>query len=104
MKRNLLVLSMFVSAFVLNVTEALKRIDEEKRLMVKEVTLDMSNSMRLIAQRCFPNAMRTIDRFHVQKLACDALQEMRVATDGMPSRKIRMPGKRPDARAKHTTL
>ena len=61
------------------VTEALKRIDEEKRLMVKEVTLDMSNSMRLIAQRCFPNAMRTIDRFHVQKLACDALQEMRVA-------------------------
>ena len=61
------------------VTEALKRIDEEKRLMVKEVTLDMSNSMRLIAQRCFPNAMHTIDRFHVQKLACDALQEMRVA-------------------------
>lgn len=65
-----------IIAIVKGVTEALKRIDEEKRLMV---TLDMSNSMRLIAQRCFPNAMRTIDRFHVQKLACDALQEMRVA-------------------------
>ena len=36
----------------------------------------MSNSMRLIARRCFPNAMRTIDRFHIQKLACDALQEI----------------------------
>ena len=41
--------------------------------------MDMSNSMRLIARRCFPYAMRTIDRFHIQKLACDALQEMRIA-------------------------
>ena len=55
------------------------RIDEDKRLMVKEITMDMSNSMRLIAKRCFPNAIRTIDRFHIQKLACDALQEMRIA-------------------------
>ena len=54
------------------VIEALMRIDESKRLMVKEITMDMSNSMRLIARRCFPNAMRTIDRFHIQKLACDA--------------------------------
>ena len=61
------------------VTEALMRIDEDKRHSVKEITMDMSNSMRLIARRCFPNAMRTIDRFHIQKLACDALQEMRIA-------------------------
>ena len=61
------------------VTEVLMRIDEDKRLTVKEITMDMSNSMRLIARRCFPNAMRTIDRFHIQKLACDALQEMRIA-------------------------
>ena len=61
------------------VIEALMRIDDDKRLMVKEITMDMSNSMRLIARRCFPKAMRTIDRFHIQKLACDALQEMRFA-------------------------
>ena len=61
------------------VTEALMRIDEDRRHVVKEITMDMSNSMRLIAKRCFPNAMRTIDRFHIQKLACDALQEMRIA-------------------------
>ena len=61
------------------VVEALMRIDESKRNLVREITMDMSNSMRLIAKRCFPRAIRTIDRFHVQKLACDALQEMRIA-------------------------
>ncbi len=61
------------------VTEALMRIGEDKRMMVKEITMDMSNSMWLIAKRCFSNAIRTIDRFHIRKLACDALQEMRIA-------------------------
>ena len=61
------------------VTEALMRIDRDRRLTVREITMDMSNSMRLIARRCFPNAMRTIDRFHLQKLASEALQEMRIA-------------------------
>ena len=61
------------------VIEALMRIDEDKRMMVKEITMDMSNFMRLIARRCFLNSMRTIGRFHIQKLACDALLEVRVA-------------------------
>ena len=61
------------------VTKALMRIGEDKRQIVKEITMDMSNSMQLIARRCFPNAMRTIDRFHIQKLTYDALQEMRIA-------------------------
>ena len=84
------------------VTEALMRIDEDKRLMVKEITMDMSNSMRLIAKRCFPNAMRTIDRFHIQKLACDALQEMRIAHRWVPFKQTLMQGKKPNAWAKHT--
>ena len=85
------------------VTEALMRIDEDKRLLVKEITMDMSNSMRLIARRCFPNAMRTIDRFHIQKLACDALQEMRIAHrwDAIQAGHG-CPGKKPNAWAKHT--
>lgn len=62
-----------------SVTEVIMRIDGEKRRQVKEITMDMSNSMHLIAKRCFPNAIRTIDRFHIQKLANDALQEMRIA-------------------------
>lgn len=61
------------------VIEALSRIDEGDRSLVREITMDMSNGMSLIARRCFPKAIRTIDRFHIQKLACDALQEMRIA-------------------------
>ncbi|GEM_PF-1698664 len=57
------------------VTKAVMRIGEDKRQIVKEMTMDMSNSMQLIARRCFPNAMRTIDRFHIQKLTYDALFE-----------------------------
>lgn len=62
-----------------DVIDTLKLIPENLRFMVKEVTMDLSNSMNLIVRCCFPKASRTIDRFHVQKLACDALQEMRIA-------------------------
>ena len=66
------------------VTEVIMCIDEQS--VVREITMDMSNSMHLIAKRCFPNAMRTIDRFHIQKLANDVLQEMRIATMELPLR------------------
>lgn len=61
------------------VINVLDKIPEEKRDRVEEVTLDMANSMRKIVRSCFPNANRVIDRFHVQKLAYDALQEMRIS-------------------------
>ena len=61
-----------------NVIKALKRIPENLLDMVKEVTLDLSDSMRKIVRMCFPSAMRVIDRFHIQKLACDAVQEIRI--------------------------
>ena len=60
------------------VIQVLERIPQEKLDQVEEVTLDLSDSMRKIIRRCFPNANRVIDRFHVQKLAYDALQEMRI--------------------------
>jgi transposase len=60
------------------VIEVLEKIPEEKLNQVEEVTLDMAESMRKIVRRCFPNANRVIDRFHVQKMAYDALQEMRI--------------------------
>jgi len=61
------------------VIEVIEKISEDKRDRVKEVTLDLSDSMRKIVRRCFPEADRVIDRFHVQKLAYDALQEIRIA-------------------------
>ncbi|MGL5937922.1 MAG: transposase [Phocaeicola sp.] len=58
-----------------DVINTLRLIPLELREQVKEITMDFSNGMNLIARRCFPKAIRTIDRFHMQKLACDALQE-----------------------------
>ena len=38
----------------------------------------MAGSMNLIAQKCFLKATRVTDRFHVQKLAYDAVQQLRI--------------------------
>ncbi|MFR9534542.1 MAG: transposase [Rikenellaceae bacterium] len=61
-----------------SVIKAIQRISHAKRRSVNEITMDMSNSMCKIAQTCFPRAQRVIDRFHLQKLACDAVQEIRI--------------------------
>jgi transposase len=84
-----------------DVNAVLDKVPEEKLNMVEEVTLDMSESMRKIVRHSFPKAQRVIDRFHVQKLAFDAIQEMRIAhrwdainqeTDGRE--KARLAGKK----------
>ena len=56
----------------------LERIPVRKRNKVKEVTMDMAANMIKAIRRCFNNAERVIDRFHVQKLAYDAVQEVRI--------------------------
>lgn len=61
-----------------SVIGVLERIPEKARELVKEVTLDMAGSMNKIVKRCFPGASLVIDRFHVQKLAYDAVQELRI--------------------------
>ena len=58
------------------VIEQILKISRKLRLKVREITLDMAGSMKLIAKRCFPNAVQVIDRFHVQKLATEALQDL----------------------------
>lgn len=60
------------------VADELLKINRKIRKKVTEITLDMAGSMKLIAKRCFPNAVQVIDRFHVQKLAIEAVQEMRI--------------------------
>lgn len=60
------------------VIKILHKIPLKQRNKVKEVTLDMAGNMGLIVKKSFPNATLVIDRFHVQKLALDALQEIRI--------------------------
>lgn len=60
------------------IIEQLLKIPKPLRDKVKEITLDMANSMKLIAKKCFPKAIQVTDRFHVQKLALEALQDIRI--------------------------
>jgi transposase len=60
------------------VSTLLKKISLNKRNIVKEVTLDLARNMELIATNSFPNANLVSDRFHVQQLSTEALQEMRI--------------------------
>jgi transposase len=56
----------------------LEKIPLKKRKIVKEITLDMAPTMEKIARYTFPNANLVTDRFHVQKLAYEAVQEIRI--------------------------
>lgn len=60
------------------VIEKLQKLPLRLRNKVEEITLDMAGSMNLIAKKCFPNAVLVTDRFHVQKLAIEAVQELRI--------------------------
>lgn len=60
------------------IIEVLNRIPERLRQQVQEVTIDMAASLNLAVKRCFTKAHKVIDRFHVQKLAFDAVQEVRI--------------------------
>ena len=61
------------------VVDAINHINFFEREKVREITMDFSNSMHSIAQQCFPWAECVMDRFHMQKMCCDAMQECRVA-------------------------
>lgn len=61
-----------------DVIAALERIDPRLRDMVTEITMDFSDTMEAIATACFPKADIIVDRFHAQKLAYDAMQEIRM--------------------------
>lgn len=61
-----------------DVIAALERMDATIRDKVTEITMDFSDTMEVIATTCFPKAEIIVDRFHAQKLAYDAMQEIRM--------------------------
>lgn len=60
------------------VIKHLLKIPRKLRHQVKEVTLDMASNMKLIVDHCFVKAIQVIDRFHVQQLSLEALQNIRI--------------------------
>lgn len=49
----------------------------EERLKVRHVSIDLSLAFRKMVQECFPNAQIAADKFHVVRLANDALDSIR---------------------------
>ena len=60
------------------VSEILRKVPREIRRRVKTVTTDLSSAMMLTVRTVFPKAMLINDRFHVQQLVTDAIDQMRI--------------------------
>lgn len=61
-----------------DIVATLMKLSADKRLQVKEVTLDMAKNMESAVKEVFRNATLVTDRFHVIKLAMEALQHIRI--------------------------
>lgn len=61
-----------------DVVTALLLVPEAVRKQVGEVTMDFSCSMAAIIEEVFPWAYRVLDRFHMQKMAIDAVNNLRL--------------------------
>jgi len=61
-----------------DIARVLNQIPHEKRSTVTEVTMDMAETMEAAVKLSFPRAKIVIDRFHVQQLVSEAVQEIRI--------------------------
>lgn len=61
-----------------DVVAALMLVPEIIRKQVGEITMDFSSSMAAIAEEVFPWAYRVLDRFHMQKMAIEAVNNLRL--------------------------
>lgn len=60
------------------VSEILRKVSREIRRRVKTVTTDLSSAMMLTVRNVFPKAKLINDRFHVQQLVSEAIDQMRI--------------------------
>lgn len=60
------------------VVSALKKIPMSKRREVRTVTTDLSSAMMLTVRKAFPGAKLINDRFHVQQLMSEAVDQLRI--------------------------
>ncbi len=60
------------------IAQVLARLPAEARHTVTEVTMDMAANMELAVKQSFPCAKIVTDRFHVQQLVSEAVQDIRI--------------------------
>lgn len=70
---------MFEGTDASKIASRLGTVEQGLRNQVTEVTLDMSPAMESIVRTALPNARLVTDRFHVQQLVSEALQEIRIS-------------------------
>lgn len=61
-----------------SVSAILNKIQLRRRLKVKTVTTDLSSAMMLTVRKSFPGASLINDRFHVQQLVSEAVDQLRI--------------------------
>lgn len=60
------------------VSSILRKVPLKQRLKVKTVTTDLSSAMMLTVRTVFPGASLVNDRFHVQQLISEAVDQLRI--------------------------
>lgn len=60
------------------VSSFFKLLPHKARIQVKTITTDLSSAMMLTARKCFPAAKLINDRFHVQQLLSEAVDQIRI--------------------------
>ena len=60
------------------VSDIFRRLPFKCRILVKTITTDLSSAMMLTVRKCFPAAKLINDRFHVQQLMSEAVDQIRI--------------------------
>jgi transposase len=76
-KNNKSVIAIINGTDAKTIEEVLLKLPLEIRNKVKEISLDMAPNMALASRNCFTKSSLVIDRFHVVRLVCDAMQHLR---------------------------
>ena len=70
------IVAVIVGAKAETISRIIEKISLKQRNLVTETTLEMAENMGLNTTKCIPNAIRIINRFHIQKLATEVLQKI----------------------------
>lgn len=61
-----------------DIVKVFMKMTPQQRAVVTEATMDMAENMEAAVRASFPHAKIVTDRFHVQQLVSDAVQDMRI--------------------------
>ena len=71
-------MAMIKGTKAVDIAKVLMKMPVERRKTVTETTMDMAENMEAAVRASFPGTTIVTDRFHVQQLVSDAVQEMRI--------------------------